>query len=136
MGVGDVLDEIGDAVPDGIGAGKQIVGGTGDDRIEGTGGSDEIMADPVPADDQGGDDEVWGLGGDDQVRGFGGDNFVDGGPGDDELITADGEDVILGGPGADDHEGHQGHDVGVRAALSPARRRGPRVDDRRPGRDG
>ena len=47
MGIGDVLDEIGDAVPDGIGAGKQIVGGTGDDRIEGTGGSDEIMADPA-----------------------------------------------------------------------------------------
>ena len=88
MGVRDVLDEIGDAVPDGIGAGKQIVGGTGDDRTDGTGSSDDIMANPVPADDQGGDDQVWGFGGDDQVRGFGGHKCLDGGPGNDELITA------------------------------------------------
>ena len=67
MGVGDVLDEIGDAVPDGIGAGKQIVGGTGDDRIDGTGSSDEIMADPVPADDQGGEPKPQSRPGDEEL---------------------------------------------------------------------
>ena len=128
MGVGDVLDEIGDAVPDGIGAGKQIVGGTGDDRIEGTGSSDEIMADPVPADDQGGDDQVWGFGGDDRVRGFGGNNYLDGGPGNDELITADGEDVILGGPGADEMQGGRSTDL-LRAGRGDDEVRGGEGDD-------
>lgn len=111
MGIGDVLDEVGDAVPNGVGAGRRIVGGSGDDRIEGTGSSDEILADPVPVDDQGGDDEVWGYGGDDLIRAFGGDNYVDGGPGDDELVTADGDDVILGGPGDDEIQGGRGTDI-------------------------
>jgi RTX calcium-binding nonapeptide repeat (4 copies) len=128
MGIGDVVGEIGDAVPGGIGAGKRIVGGTGDDRIEGTGGSDEILADPVPEDDRGGDDEVWGLGGDDYVRAWGGDNFVDGGPGDDELITADGEDVMLGGPGGDEMQGGRGTDL-LRGGRGDDEVRGSEGDD-------
>lgn len=111
MGIGDVLDEVADALPGGIGAGRRIVAGDGDDAIEGTGGSDEILADPVPVDDRGGDDKVWGFGGDDLIYGFGGDNFLDGGPGDDELITADGADEILGGPGSDEIQGGRGSDL-------------------------
>ena len=106
----DVLDSIASAVPDGVGAGRQIVGGTGDDRIEGTEGSDEILADPVPADDQGGDDEVWGYGGDDRIRAFGGDNRVFGGRGDDAIYAADGRDELWGGYGNDELQGGRGSD--------------------------
>ena len=63
------FDDAWDVLPGGIGAGRQIVGGSGSDRIYGTESSDDILADPVPADDQGGDDQVWGYGGDDRIRG-------------------------------------------------------------------
>lgn len=99
------LDDAWDALPGGVGAGRQIVGGSGSDRIDGTESSDDIYADPVPVDDRGGDDQVWGYGGDDRIRGFGGDNELFGGPGDDQLITADGRDRIFGGPGNDEIQG-------------------------------
>ena len=111
MDLDDIVGAAGDALPEGIGAGQRTVGGSGDDSITGTEGSDEIFADPVPVDDQGGDDEVWGLGGDDLVRAFGGDNRVHGGPGDDRLYTADGDDLVWGGTGSDELQGGRGVDL-------------------------
>ena len=111
MDLDDIVGAAGDALPEGVGAGKQIIGGSGDDSITGTQGSDEIFADPVPVDDQGGDDEVWSLGGDDLVRAFGGDNRVHGGPGDDRLYTADGDDLVWGGTGSDELQGGRGVDL-------------------------
>ena len=110
MDLDDIVGAAGDALPEGIGAGQRTVGGSGDDSITGTEGSDEIFADPVPVDDQGGDDEVWGLGGDDLVRAFGGNNRVHGGPGDDRLYTADGDDLLWGGTGSDEMQGGRGVD--------------------------
>ena len=89
----------------------RIVGGQGDDDIVGTNSSDEILADSIPLDDQGGDDTVRALAGDDTVRGFGGDNYINGGPGNDTLTTADGRDQIYGGGGADDVQSGRGADV-------------------------
>ncbi|MGD9508448.1 MAG: calcium-binding protein [Geminicoccaceae bacterium] len=105
MDLDDVLDAAGAALPNDLEVGDRTVGGSGNDRIRGTNGDDEIYADPVPTDDRGGDDQVWGLAGDDVIRAFGGDNRLDGGPGDDELITADGRDVIFGGAGDDEIQG-------------------------------
>ena len=89
----------------------RIVQGQGDDDIVGTNSSDEILADSIPLDDQGGDDTVRALAGDDTVRGFGGDNYINGGLGNDTLITADGRDQIYGGGGADDVQSGRGADV-------------------------
>jgi hypothetical protein len=111
MGLDDIVNGAVDAVAGVGGAGKRTVGGDGNDRIEGSESSDEIFADPVPADDQGGNDEVWGRSGDDLIRAFGGNNLVYGGPGDDELITADGTDHVEGGPGDDEIQGGRGTDL-------------------------
>ena len=89
----------------------RIVQGQGDDDIVGTNSSDEILADSIPLDDQGGDDTVRALSGDDTVRGFGGNNYINGGPGNDTLTTADGRDQIYGGGGADDVQSGRGADV-------------------------
>jgi hypothetical protein len=128
MDLGNPFDDLGDILPDGIGAGRQIVGGSGDDRIEGTGGSDEIFADPIPADDRGGDDQVWGYTGDDVLYAFGGDNRLYGGPGDDELITADGADLILGGAGNDEIQGGRNTDL-LRGGRGDDEVRGGEGDD-------
>lgn len=111
MGFGGLLADAAEVASAGFGASKRKVGTQGDDEIRGTGGSDVIFADPLPYDDQGGDDRVWGRAGDDYIRAFGGDNFVDGGPGDDELITADGDDIIYGGPGDDEIQAGRGADL-------------------------
>ena len=111
MGIGGAIGDIVDKMPNGVGAGRQIVGTDGDNRIEGTGGSDDILADPIPADDSGGDDQVWGFAGDDRIYGFGGDNFLDGGPGDDEIQGGRNSDLLRGGPGNDEVRGGEGDDA-------------------------
>lgn len=111
MDLDDVVDEIGAGLPNDLDLDGRTVGGSGNDNIRGTNGDDEIYADPVPVDDRGGDDRVWGLGGDDVIRAFGGNNRLHGGPGDDELITADGRDVIYGDSGNDEIQGGRGIDL-------------------------
>ena len=111
LGIGGTIGDIVDGLPGGIGAKDSASSEPAALITSRAPAGDEILADPEPVDDRGGDDEVWGFAGDDLIYGFGGDNFVDGGPGGDELITADGEDVILGGPGDDEMQGGRGADL-------------------------
>ncbi len=105
------LSDLGDAADRLDFSGDRSVGGQGDDTITGTNHSDEILADAVPSDSQGGNDQVFARGGDDLVYGFGGNNLIDGGGGDDDLTTADGDDAIYGGAGEDSIQSGRGTDL-------------------------
>jgi Ca2+-binding RTX toxin-like protein len=81
-----------------------IVGTSGDDVIQGTEGSDVIVAGP-------GDDKIYGgLGndiicgdtGDDLIHGGRGNDWIDGGPGTDRVFGDLGDDHLTGGPGDQD----------------------------------
>lgn len=109
-----------------IGADDIIIGGDGDDNLNGYTGND-ILYGGAGNDVVGGgkgNDVVYGDGGNDTLRGALGDDLVYGGDGDDVLdesndisLTAknllvgnQGNDLILGSSGADDIQGGQGND--------------------------
>lgn len=95
-GNGLVLDD-GDI--DGV---RQIVGGTGNDRIDGRA---VTAAQSIRAEDLGG--------GDDSARGGAGNDILGGGDGDDTLRGGDGDDRLSGGIGNDVLAGGNGDDVFV-----------------------
>ncbi|MCH8051153.1 MAG: hypothetical protein IIC86_03955, partial [Chloroflexi bacterium] len=89
-----------------------VVGGDGDDDLQGGGGdgNDVILGGPDNDKIHGGDgnDHLYGGDGDDEIKGGDGDDVIDGGPGDDEIKGGDGDDVIDGGPGSDECNGGAG----------------------------
>ena len=64
-----------------------IVGGSGDDKLQGTGANETIVG-------KGGLDVLLGGGGDDNLDGGDGDDLLEGGPGEDVLTGGKGEDTI------------------------------------------
>jgi Ca2+-binding RTX toxin-like protein len=80
-----------------------IIGGNGDDTIEGSEQDDTIAS-------QGGHDTVDGNGGDDLVFAGEGRDSVDGGDGDDEVMGEDNNDTVNGGAGFDTIRGQRGED--------------------------
>ncbi|MGH2748505.1 MAG: calcium-binding protein [Actinomycetota bacterium] len=80
-----------------------IVGGPGDNVLEGTSGRDVICG-------FGGDDILRGKGGNDVLRGGGGNDVLRGGRGRDTLRGGRGNDTLRGGPGNDDLNGGGGRD--------------------------
>jgi Ca2+-binding RTX toxin-like protein len=108
-----------------------LVGGTGDDRIDGLGGEDRIISgdglDSIFGGD--GDDSVSAGGGNDTVFGGDGDDFIDtgtdfgraegnagndtlvGGSDRDSFLGGAGNDLLLGGAGNDDLRGQAGSDT-------------------------
>lgn len=95
------------------GGGAPLVGGEGDDTIEGLGGDDRLVG-------KGGDDALYGGDGNDMISGdnaSGGDpnasfgnDYLDGGSGDDWMMGESGNDTLVGGDGNDTLEGGVGND--------------------------
>ena len=90
-----------------------IIGGNGDDDLEGTrrndlivggGGEDDINAGK-------GNDLVFGGAGDDTIDAGKGNDVVFGGSGDDEIDGGQGRDIIYGGSGEDVIDGGSGSDI-------------------------
>ena len=72
----------------------RVLGGEGDDRIDGGDGPDDLYGEE-------GDDILEGGGGFDRLFGGEGDDRLDGGAGDDLLVGGEGDDALTGGAGAD-----------------------------------
>ena len=96
---------------------------------------------PLPAQDEAGNDTLYGDEGNDQLQGGTGMDMLFGGMGDDGLEGGDGNDFLEGGPGADalvggDGDGHRRlHDVSRGGHGRPPVRRGAgQLDDQ--GADG
>jgi Ca2+-binding RTX toxin-like protein len=106
----------------------RLWGSQGDDVIYGLGGDDRIIADLLPFDNRGGDDEVYAGPGNDQVFAFAGDNRIFGGDGNDTLTTADDDDFIDAGAGADDVQSGRGHDQVLGGVGNDALRGGENED--------
>mgnify|MGYP001279648513 CR=1 FL=1 len=129
-GAGDLLDEVfrsdssspeDDAAMDGIvtddlpilpDAPREVVGGPGDDLIDGGNSGDRLAGgagnDQINA--RGGDDIITGGAGDDIVWAGDGDDHVDGGDDDDTLYGGTGDDWLAGGAGDDWLAGEGGDD--------------------------
>lgn len=105
---GDVVE-----VPKGTRVNVTILGGEGDDKVQGGDGRDTILGgdgeDEVQA--GAGDDVVLGGTGRDYVDGQTGNDLLAGGAGDDTVYGLDGDDRILGGSGTDYLEGGKDKDV-------------------------
>jgi len=80
-----------------------VLGGEGDDRIQGGSGSDTILG-------LDGDDEVKGGSGDDRISGGEGRDYVDGQTGNDTLSGGTGDDTVYGLDGTDELSGGDGQD--------------------------
>ena len=78
-----------------------IIGGTGDDDLEGGGGDDVVSGGE-------GDDFVGGDDGLDTLNGGAGDDFLEGDDGNDTLNGDDGDDILLGEDGVDELNGGAG----------------------------
>ena len=85
-------------------AGITILGGDGDDLIEGTGQADHIFGGA-------GNDTLMGGGGNDVQHGEAGNDMLIGGDGDDVHYGGDGEDTLMGGGGNDVQYGEAGNDI-------------------------
>ncbi|MFO1201061.1 MAG: hypothetical protein U1E58_00280 [Tabrizicola sp.] len=87
----------------GDGQGNLLLGGAGQDWLEGRTGADTLL---------GGDGHDTLLGGEeaDRLEGGSGNDRLDGGTGDDALIGGEGNDLLMGGEGADRLEGNAGED--------------------------
>lgn len=89
-----------------------LLGGPGEDRLQGTGSNETLRSydgsDVVYAGS--GNDIVWGGAGADQIFGEAGDDELHGGPGNDRVDGGDGNDDIFGGRGADLVSGGAGND--------------------------
>jgi len=94
----------GDDVIRGSSGDEELVGGAGNDFVDGGGGNDVLRGDE-------GDDAVAGGAGNDLVLGGAGNDTLDGEAGDDNVRGEDGSDVVSGGAGADTLSG--GNDAGV-----------------------
>lgn len=99
-------------VPQGTRVNVTILGGDGDDRVQGGDGHDRILGgdgnDEVQAGSR--NDTVLGGAGRDYVDGQTGDDLLGGGSGDDTVYGLDGSDRVLGGTGKDYLEGGEGDD--------------------------
>lgn len=97
---------IGDETPD------VIVGGAGNDTIEGHGGTDRLSGDEGADLIMGGEgaDLVNGGIGDDRLSGDQGDDVIAGGDGRDRAYGGDGDDVLAGQAGDDSLDGGAGRD--------------------------
>jgi Ca2+-binding RTX toxin-like protein len=71
-----------------------IIGTSGDDRLEGTNGDDTIQGDL-------GNDTIFGLSGNDYIYGNDGDDLIFGGDGNDGIQGDAGSDTVYGGDGND-----------------------------------
>ena len=108
-----------------------VIGGKGNDDLEGTSGKDIIVSgrgdDVIDAGD-GNDIVISGSGNDTVVAGDGndlvlagkGDDTVDGGEGDDLLLGGKGDDTLTGGAGSDHVSGGKGDDVLIYVAADNA----------------
>jgi Ca2+-binding RTX toxin-like protein len=99
-----VPDEAADATEPPVAApGLHRVGGSGDQTLDLTDGSDRFV---------GGDgaEHVRGLGGDDRLEGGGGNDWLEGGGGNDTLQGGTGDDLLEGGDGDDLADGGEGDD--------------------------
>lgn len=81
-------------------------GGAGNDRLDGTGLSDDL-----PISGGGGDDTIIGGDGDDNLAGDAGHDRLFGGIGDDRLFGGSGNDSLSGGSGSDILSGGTGNDT-------------------------
>ncbi len=99
-----------------------IIGGTGNDQINASGGNNVIWGDNVGEQDLpggghdvlsslGGNDIVYGGGGNDQIFPGAGDDYVNAGQGDDTVSAGMGNDRLIGGLGADYMFGDEGNDI-------------------------
>ena len=88
-----------------------IVGGAGDDTIDGGAGNDQINGGA-------GDDTIDGGAGNDQIGGGAGIDMINGGAGNDEIYGDDGDDTIEGGAGNDEINGNDGTDTAVYSGNS------------------
>ena len=75
----------------------EVIGGPGDDELDGL-GDDTLIGGP-------GDDELIGQTGNDKLLGGPGNDALRGGPGKDNLVCAGGKDVGVGGGGKDTAKG-------------------------------
>ena len=80
-----------------------IIGGDGNDTLNGTPGPDLMLGGF-------GNDSLFGLDGNDHLEGDPGDDLLDGGNGDDRLQGRKGNDSLLGGAGNDHLEGNFDND--------------------------
>ncbi len=108
-GNGSSTDGIGAEFPSGIQAtfsltGEVIIGGSGDDDLDGTGSDDTISGGD-------GNDNIDGKGGDDEIDGGSGNDTINGGDGNDTINGGSGNDIIDGGAGNDNINGGTGNDV-------------------------
>ncbi|MGH8792858.1 MAG: M91 family zinc metallopeptidase, partial [Stackebrandtia sp.] len=105
---GDGDDEV-----QGRGGNETVVGGSGDDKLRGGDGNDYLSGGSGDdyAEGQGGSDNISGAAGNDTIYGLGdnntitggeGDDYVEGGKGDDDIHGGTGNDVLSGGKGDDD----------------------------------
>lgn len=93
--------------------GQILLGGEGEDDLEGTDRNDLILG--FEGDDElegkDGDDCLVGGPGEDKIKGKDGNDVIDGGSGDDQRLDGDrGDDLIFGGAGEDELEGDRGND--------------------------
>lgn len=91
---------------------NRIVGGNGDDIVDGAGGNDKVYggfgADQLSGGS--GDDLLAGEGDADTLRGGSGNDTLEGGNGDDVLFGDDGADRLYGGSGSDTLQGGADND--------------------------
>lgn len=99
----EVVGGPGDDLIDGGNSGDRLAGGAGNDQINARGGDDIITGGA-------GDDIVWAGDGDDHVDGGDGDDTLYGGTGDDWLAGGWGDDTLIGGAGSDTLDGGSGND--------------------------
>jgi len=89
-----------------------IIGGRGNDNIQGMGGDDVLYGDNKSAKALGidGQDMIWGGDGDDRIYGGGDKDTLRGGTGNDDIWGGDGDDELNGGAGIDEMWGGTGDD--------------------------
>ncbi len=91
----------------------EIVGTSGNDRLNGTDGNDVIDAgdgnDRISGRD--GDDTILGGAGNDRISGNDGDDTIDAGTGNDRVYAGDGDDTVIAGDGNDRVYGWDGDDT-------------------------
>lgn len=88
----------------------EIVAGGGRDKVFANQGDDKVTggANQDRIDGGDGNDTLYGNGSNDKVIGGNGDDYIDGGAGDDRLYGGAGEDIIVGGSGNDVMYGGRG----------------------------
>ena len=92
-----------------------VYGGTGNDVLKGTEGSDYLddnaAGSPFQTDTTPDSDTLEGRGGNDLLIASFGNDILDGGDGDDTLLAGAGDDTLIGGAGSDIADGEGGSDT-------------------------